>query len=484
MRKNNTSIAIVTLALAAALTAGCSSKKSDRGASTVAPATSAAPVTSNTTTPVTTQAPPATPAKITSALVASFDLDEVIEVDLATRTVSNRWPVGDGPTDLVNGLTETYVANTMSQDITVIDRLAGNVSQTIDVTSTPITGVSFLSFLDNVLKPMVRPTGIGVTPNGTKIYSANLLNVTAIDAATLTPTKSIVGLSPINLQSLISNPSQALSNFMAAPVQGLGMAKITCTNQYALATCLITGKVMRIDVMTDRVVDYVDVGRAPMGIAVARNKAYVACALSQDVYVIDLATGMVTGQLQAGMIPTDVAAGPNEDVIYVANTVSGDISVIDTTTDQVVDTLPAGMAIAQIFNQMGITLPTGAGGGIGGALNGFLQGFTGGMTNPSSFGNLISGGGSGGLLSPGNLINGLLTGFLAYAGVNQQALAGLNLPAIGILSVAVAHDDNYVAAGNALMGELAITDVPTKQVDAITGLTGLGPVDIATVWRR
>lgn len=484
MRKNNTSIAIVTLALAAAMTAGCSSKKSDRGASTVAPATSAAPVTSNTTTPVTTQAPPATPAKITSAMVASFDLDEVIEVDVATRTVTNRWPVGNGPTDLCNGLTETYVANTMSQDITVIDRMAGSVSQTIDVTSTPITGVSFLGFLDNVLKPMVRPTGIAVTPNGTKIYSANLLNVTAIDGATLTPTKSIIGLSPINLTSLISNPSQALSNFMAAPVQGLGMAKVTCTNQYALATCLITGKVMRIDVMTDRVVDYVDVGRAPMGIAVARNKAYVACALSQEVYVIDLATGMVTGQLQAGMIPTDVAAGPNEDVIYVANTVSGDISVIDTTTDQVIDTLPAGMAISQIFNQMGITLPSGQGGGIGGALNGFLQGFTGGMTNPSSFGNLISGGGSGGLLSPGNLINGLLTGFLAYAGVNQQALAGLNLPAIGILSVAVAHDDDYVCAGNALMGELAITDVPTKQVDAITGLTGLGPVDIATVWRR
>jgi len=482
--KNNTTITIMTLALAATLTAGCSSKKSDRGASTVAPATSAAPVTSNTTTPVTTQAPPATPAKITSALVASFNLDEVIEVDVATRTVTNRWPVGDGPTDLCNGLTETYVANTMSQDITVIDRMAGSVSQTIDLTAAPITGVSFLGFLDNVLKPMVRPTGIAVTPNGTKIYSANLINVTAIDGATLTPTKSIMGLSPISLTSLISNPSQALSTFLAAPVQGLGMAKVACTNQYALATCLITGKVMRIDVMTDRVVDYIDVGRAPMGIAVARNKAYVACALSQEVYVIDLATGMVTGQLQAGMIPTDVAAGPNEDVIYVANTVSGDISVIDTTTDQVVDTLPAGMAISQIFSQMGITLPTGQGGGIGGALNGFLQGFTGGMTNPGSFGNLISGGGSGGLLSPGNLINGLLTGFLAYAGVNQQALAGLNLPAIGIFSVAVAHDDDYVCSGNALMGELAITDVPTKGVDAITGLTGLGPVDVATVWRR
>lgn len=482
MRKTNTSFAIATLALAAVISGGCSSKSSKNYASTVAPSTST--TTGGTTTAaVTTQAPPATPAALTSAMVASFNLDEVIEVDLETRTISNRWPVGDGPTDLVNGLTETFVANTISQDITVIDRLAGSVSQTIDVTSIPVTGVSFLSFLDNILKPMVRPTGIAVTPNGRKIYSANLLNVTAIDGATLTPTKSILGLSPISLTNLISNPSQALQNFMAAPVQGLGFAKVTCTNQYALATSMVTGKVVRIDVQTDRVVDYIDVGRAPMGIAVARDKAYVACALSQEVYVIDLVTGTVVAQLQAGMIPTDVAVSPDESTIYVANTVSGDISVIDTTTDSVVDTLPAGMAISQIFSQMGITLPTGAGGGIGGALNGFLQGFTGGMTNPSSFGTLV-GGSSTSLLSPANLINGLLTGFLAYAGVNQQALAGLNLPAVGILSVAVAHNPDYVCAGNALMGELAITDVPTKTVNAITGLTGLGPVDVATVWRR
>ena len=116
-----------------------------------------------------------------------------------------------------------------------------------------------------------------------------------------------------------------------------------------------------------------------------------------------------------------------------------------------------------------------------GLLNGFLQGFTSGLNNPSSFGQLITGGG-GGLLSPANLINGLITGFLAFAGLNASQVAGLNLPGIGILSVSVAHDPDLVCAGNAFLGELAVTDVPTKTVSPITGLTGLGPADVACVW--
>ena len=491
MRSSIKTVAYMSLALAV-VASGCSSKKSRNYGSTVAPSTSsgtAAPVSSNTTAPVATQN--ATPAALTSALVASWNLEEVLEVDMATGQVNNRWSTGQGPIDIAHGFTESYVANAMSQDVTVIDRLANGTTTPIDLTSTPITGVSFLSFLDNVLKPLVRPTGIATTPNRTKIYTANLLNITAIDASTKTPTKSILGLSSINLTNLINDPAQALQNFIAAPVQGLGFAKIAATNQYALATSMITGKVARIDVATDRVVDYIDVGRAPIGIAIANGKAYVACALSQDIHVIDVATGTSLTTIKAGMVPVDVAANPGEDKIYVANAVSGDISVIDTTADAVVDTLPAGLSVTQIFSQLGVTLPNGSGStGINAALNGFLQGFTGGMSNPSSFGAILGGGAGGSgsglssILSPANLINGVMTGFLAYAGVNQQALAGLNLPALGIMSLGVSHSDEYVCAGNALMGQLAITEITNKNVNAINGLTGLGPVDIAPLWRR
>ncbi len=472
----------ITIAAAAiAFTAGCGGGGgSDRGQSV-------APVTSNIGTPPGGGGtnPPPTSTLLTDAMVSSWQLDEVIEVDAKAGTVSNRWMVGDGPSDVVNGTTETFVANAMSQDVTVVDRLAGNVATTIDVTSTPVTGLSFLGFLDPALKPLVRPTGVAVTPNGNKLYSANLLNVTAVDARTHQPTKSMLGLSQINLQQLISDPATALGNFLQAPVQGLGMAKVAATNDYALATSMITGKVMRIDAVTDRVIDYVPVGRGPIGIAIAAGKAYVACAISQEVYVIDVATGQVRTTLTAGMIPVDCATSPNEDKVYVANAISGDISVIDVAADIVVDTLPAGLSITTIFQQMGLTLPNGTTqGGISSLLNGFLQGYASGLTSPTSFGNLIAGGSSGGLLSPGALINGVITGFLAYAGISQQALAGMNMPGIGIMSIGVAHDPNLICAANNLLGELAVTEASTRDVSSITGLTGLGLADVAPIWKR
>ena len=487
-----TSKALVACSLASLMTfsGGCS-KKSDRGgfsAATAAPSTSSTPgsTTSSTTGATTSTNLPPVATKRTDAMVTSWKLEEVIQVDGKAGTITNRWATGRGPADVANGLTKTYVANALSQDVTVIDRLAGVSAGTIDVFGKPVTGLSFLNFLDPALKPLVRPTGVAVTPDGRKVYSANLLNVSAIDGVTGLPSKSILGLSPFNLQGLLSNPGQAISSFMASPISGLGMAKVAATNSTAVVTCMLTGKLMRIDTSTDRVVDYVNVGRAPIGVAIAGNKAYVACALAQEVYVVDLATGTVISQIKAGMVPVDVTVNQAEDKIYVANAVSGDISVIDPAVDLVVDTLPAGLSLASMISQMGITLPNGASGqGLTGALSGFLQGFQGGMSNPASFGALISGGsGSGGLLSPSNLINGLLTGFLSYLGVNQTALAGQNLPAIGLMSVSVAHDPSLVLGGNALMGEMTVTEILTKNVSTVSGLTGLGPVDVAGIWRR
>ena len=132
---------------------------------------------------------------------------------------------------------------------------------------------------------------------------------------------------------------------------------------------------------------------------------------------------------------------------------------------------------------MGITIPSASQGGIQGLLNGFLQGFAGGMNNPSSFGSLLFSGNNS-LLSPANLINGLLSGFLAYAGINQSQMAGLNLPGIGIMSIGVAHDPSLICSGNAFMGEFVVTEEPTQNVTTVPALTGMGPVDVAPIWRR
>lgn len=486
MRRSITFTLFVGTLVGLLTTSGCGSDK-DRNFTTTAPVNSGTgPVNSSTPGGVTSGTPtnpPPTTTYLDDALVSSFVTDEVVEVDGATGNVMTNYAVGQGPTDVQSSGTMAYVANGKSQEITVIDRLANNTVGTVDVTGTPIAGTSLLSVLDPLLKPLVRPTGVAASPNGDKIYSANLLNVTIIDGNTLQPTKSILGLNnSLSLSSIISNPSQALQNFLAAPVRGLGMAKVAATDDHALVTCMISGTVMRIDGQTDDLIDYVDVGRAPIGITVANGKAYVACALSQEIWVVDVQTGNVVTTLQGnGMLPVDCSANQAEDRVYVANVMSGDIEVIDTAADIVVDTIPSGLQISSIFQQLGITLPSSGSGGIGGLLNNFLAGFTGGLANPSSFGNLLAGGSGGGLLSPGSLINGLITAFLGFAGLNQQQIGSISFP--GLLSCAAAHDPDKVL-GSTLMGDLAMTEVQARSVSSHMTAVGPGLTDVAGIWTR
>lgn len=479
MRATTHSLFLLASLAAAVALSGCGSGSDKTYYASTAGGSTTTPVTSGTPTN-----PPPTSTLLTNALVSSFSNDEVVDVDARTGLIGNRWAVGDGPTDVVNDITLSYVASALDQKVTTIDRLANNVSGSVDVTSTPITGLSLLNFADPLLKPLVRPTGLAVTPNGRKVFSANLLNVTIIDATTGAATKSILGLNTLTLANLLASASQAWSTFSAAPIRGLGMAKVAATNDHALVTCMITGTVMRIDANTDKLIGYTDVGRGPVGITIVGNKAYVACALSQEVWVLDVATGAVLSKINAGMIPVDVSANQAGTRVYVANAISGDITVIDTAADLVVATLPAGLSVASIFQQLGIQLPTGtSGGGIQSVLSAALQNFVSQMNNPSSFGSLLFNN-TGPLLSPANLVNGLVGGFLQAAGITQSQMSSLNLPGIGIMSIGVAHDPSLVVSGNAFMGEMVVTEEPTNNVSTVPGLTGLGPVDIATVWRR
>lgn len=481
----------LTVATALLALSGCGGGGgSDRGQSV-------APITSGTPGPITSGTPPGgggTPGNglLTDALVTSFQMDEVVHLDAATGQTSLRWATGNGPTDVATWGNDVYVANTLGQNVTVVDRLANAVVTNVDVKAPAIISTPILNLLDPLVKPLVRPTGVAVTPNGLKAYSANMINLVAIDTTTNLPTKSISGLD-INFANVLSaflsggGVQGALQSLYQQPIESLGIAKVAATNDIAVATCMLSGRLMRVSVATDAQLPSIDLRGtsnfpAPIGVAIARNKAYVACAISQETVVVDLITGTITARIRGGMVPVDVATNPSEDRIYVANVISGDVTVIDTAADIVVDTLPAGLSIGSIFQQLGVTIPSGTTGGISGLLNGFLQGFLAGLPNPNTIGGAI--GGSGGLLSPGNLINGLLTGFLAYAGINQTMINSLNLPAFGIWSVSVAHNPVYLCSANVFMGNVGVTQIPNRSVNTMMGLTGIGPADVAAVWKR
>lgn len=485
----------LTAAIALLALSGCNGGGgSDRASSAAAISTATPAPTTSTTTPGTTPVTPPNNGLLTDALVTSFQMDEVVHLDAATGQTSLRWATGNGPTDVATWGNDVYVANTLSQNVTVVDRLANAVVTNVDVTTPQIISTPVLNLLNPLVKPLVRPTGVAVTPNGLKAYSANLVNLVAIDTTTNLATKSISGLD-INFANVLNtlltsgfNLNSALQSLYQQPIETLGIAKVAATNDMAVATCMLSGRLMRVSVATDTQLPSIDLRGtssfpAPIGVAIARNKAYVACALSQETVVVDLVTGTIRARIRGGMVPVDVTTNPSEDRIYVANVISGDVSVIDTAADIVVDTLPAGLSIGSIFQQLGVTIPSGTTGGISGLLNGFLQGFLAGMSNPNTIGGAI-GGGSGGLLSPGNLINGVLTGFLAYAGINQTMINSLNLPAFGIWSVSVAHNPVYLCSANVFMGNVGVTQIPNRSVNTMMGLTGIGPADVSAVWKR
>lgn len=69
---------------------------------------------------------------------------------------------------------------------------------------------------------------------------------------------------------------------------------------------------------------------------------YVVCQDSDEVRVIEVASGQILHKIPVGHIPRGIAVSPDGRRIYVTNAWSDTISVIDTESWQVVETLPTG----------------------------------------------------------------------------------------------------------------------------------------------
>lgn len=89
------------------------------------------------------------------------------------------------------------------------------------------------------------------------------------------------------------------------------------------------------------------VGTNPLGIAVRANRyAYIANNGSDDVSVVDLYDGTVTGPIAVGDGPVGIAVTPVGDKVYVANKNAGTVSVIST-VDNSVTTPITGLSAPQ-----------------------------------------------------------------------------------------------------------------------------------------
>jgi YVTN family beta-propeller protein len=292
-------------------------------------------------------------------------------IDTATNTVTATVNVGTGPGGVAvtpDG-TKVYVANFYSNNVSVIDTATNTVTATIDGFSNP-TGVAVtpdgrkvyvtnpgessyspppylsgnVSVIDAKTNTIITtvnvgllPGGVAITPDGTKVYVANLLsnNVSIIDTGTNTVISTVnVGLLP-------------------------GGVAVTPDGRKVYVTNLFNNNVSVINTKTNKVIATVPVGKLPLGIAVIPDgsKAYVANNYTNNVSVINTATNNVIASVDVGINPTGITANPEGTTVYVANRNSNTVSVINTVTDNVIATVPVGTKPVSFGQFIGKEIP-------------------------------------------------------------------------------------------------------------------------------
>ncbi|MEU2113529.1 beta-propeller fold lactonase family protein [Streptomyces sp. NPDC019507] len=170
-----------------------------------------------------------------------------------------------------------YVANNVSDNVSVIDTATNTVAVTIPVGD--------------------GSRGVGVTPDGTRVYVANLSSdtVSVIDTAT-------------NTVSVIDTATNTVTATVPVGNLPFGVA-VTPDGTRAYVANELDDTVSVIDTATHTVLATVPVGTQPAGVAVTPDgtRAHVANLSSDTVSVIDTATRTVTATVPVGAEPFGVS---------------------------------------------------------------------------------------------------------------------------------------------------------------------------------
>ncbi|HVL06270.1 MAG TPA: beta-propeller fold lactonase family protein [Acidimicrobiales bacterium] len=243
-------------------------------------------------------------AAVTRAYVANQLSDTVSVIDTATNSVVATVAVGAGPSGVAarpDG-SRVYVANATDDTISVIDTATNTVVATVAVGDAPV--------------------GVAVRPDGSRVYVTNAdgNTVSVIDTATNTVVATV-----------------AVGDHPTGVAVGPDGSRVYVTN-YGGDTVSV------IDTATNTVVATVPVGDAPRDVAVSPDgsRAYVTNFADDTVSVIDTATNTVVATVAVGDLPDGVAVSPDGSRVYVANQVAGTVSVINTATNTVVATVAVG----------------------------------------------------------------------------------------------------------------------------------------------
>jgi YVTN family beta-propeller protein len=281
-------------------------------------------------------------------------INDVSVINTATNTVMATIPVGSYPTGVSvspDG-TKVYVVNDWSNDVSVINTATNTVMASVAVGSSPF--------------------GVSVSPDGTKVYVTNSLSnsVSVINTATNTEMATVaVGSSPLGVSVSPDGTKVYVTNSNSNSVSVINAATNTvmgtvAVNSYPIGVSVspdgtkvyVTNQnsntVSVLNTATNTIMATVPVGSTPKGISVSPDgtKVYVANGGSNSVSVINTATNTVMATVVVGSYPIGISVSPDGIKVYVANLASNSVSVINTATNTVMATVAVGIRPVSLGN--------------------------------------------------------------------------------------------------------------------------------------
>jgi YVTN family beta-propeller protein len=216
-------------------------------------------------------------------------------IDPVTMKVIDHYVTGNNPQHVVPAwdLKTLYVANDLGNSLTPIDPMTGKPSG------------------PNI--PVDDPYNMYFTPDGVSavVVAEARQHLDFRDAHTFQLTKRVV-----------------------VDCNGVDHVDFAADNSYFIATCEFAGRLVKVDLKTEAVVGYLDIGGAPQDIKLdPRGQIfYVADKTKGGVHLIDAATFKDVGFIPTG--PDAHGLYPSRDAtkLYVTNRGAGSITVIDFAT--------------------------------------------------------------------------------------------------------------------------------------------------------
>jgi YVTN family beta-propeller protein len=263
------------------------------------------------------------------------------------------------------------VTSGKTHDLVVVNPEDGRILQRVPLPAEAATETAPGVVSDHILKPdekgQVSFTGLAFSPDGTRIYLANVNG--SIKVFSVDKDHVVKGLRSFPLPL-----AKAPRRDQEIPA---GIA-VSADGQRLYVALNLSNQLGEMDAATGKVLRTWPVGVAPYGVVLVRGKAYVSnwggrrpgssdltgpagrgttvrvdpvrhIASEGSVSVIDLGANRVITELITGLHATGLAVTPNSRYVVVANAGSDTVSVIDSRTDQIVETIWARQNPADSF---------------------------------------------------------------------------------------------------------------------------------------